>query len=53
MRVLCAVQLLELLAWFGTTQGDHFSNIMPAADDSMDEIVDVNDVRPFPSLPSA
>lgn len=35
--------MLELLAWFGTSQEDHFSNIV-ASGEGIDEIVDVNDV---------
>ena len=38
------MQLLELLAWFGTSELDHFSNIVQSAA-GVPEIVDVNDVR--------
>ena len=41
--------MLELLAWFGSTDGNHFSNIYThcdnvAADADCDDVVDVNDL---------
>ena len=44
-RDIGRAQLLELLAWFGSTSGGHFSNI-----DASNDMVDVNDVRPLPAL---
>jgi hypothetical protein len=48
--LLSLCQVLELLAWFGSTDGDHFSNIYTNCDDNVesaddcDEMVDVNDL---------